>query len=51
MSTADVARHGTDQAIDRIRERVGDRPVYLSVDIDALDPAHAPGTGTPEPAG
>ena len=51
VTTADVARHGTDQAIDRIRERVGDRPVYLSVDIDVLDPAHAPGTGTPEPGG
>ena len=37
--------------MDRIRERVGSRPVYLSVDIDVLDPAHAPGTGTPEPGG
>jgi agmatinase len=35
----------------RIAERVGDRPVYVSVDIDVLDPAHAPGTGTPEPGG
>ena len=35
----------------RVRERVGDRPVYLSIDIDSLDPAHAPGTGTPEIAG
>jgi agmatinase len=51
VSTADVARHGVDQAIDRIRERAGDRPVYVSVDIDVLDPAHAPGTGTPEPGG
>ena len=51
VSTTDVARFGTDQAIDRIRDRVGDRPVYLSVDIDVLDPAHAPGTGTPEPGG
>jgi agmatinase len=51
VSTADVARHGVDQAIDRVRDRVGDRPVYLSVDIDVLDPAHAPGTGTPEPGG
>jgi agmatinase len=51
VTTADVARHGTDQAVDRIRERVGDRPVYVSVDIDVLDPAHAPGTGTPEPGG
>lgn len=51
ITTGDVARHGTDQAVDRIRQRVGNRPVYLSVDIDVLDPAHAPGTGTPEPGG
>jgi agmatinase len=30
---------------------VSDRPVYISIDIDVLDPAHAPGTGTPEPGG
>jgi agmatinase len=35
----------------RIRDRVGDAPVYVSVDIDVLDPAHAPGTGTPEAGG
>jgi agmatinase len=51
VSTADVARRGVDEAIDRVRTRVGRRPVYLSVDIDVLDPAHAPGTGTPEPGG
>jgi agmatinase len=51
VSTVDVARRGVDDAIDRIRERVGRRPVYVSVDIDVLDPAHAPGTGTPEPGG
>jgi len=32
-------------------ERVGDAPLYVSVDIDVLDPAHAPGTGTPEAGG
>ena len=37
--------------VERIRDRVGDRPVYVSVDIDVLDPAHAPGTGTPEAGG
>jgi agmatinase len=42
---------GTRGVIDRIRERVGDRPVYVSVDIDVLDPAFAPGTGTPESGG
>jgi agmatinase len=35
----------------RVRERIGDGPAYLSFDIDALDPAFAPGTGTPEVAG
>jgi agmatinase len=30
---------------------VGEGPVYLSVDVDVLDPAFAPGTGTPEPGG
>ena len=34
-----------------VRERVGERPVFLSFDIDLLDPAFAPGTGTPEVAG
>jgi agmatinase len=51
ISTADIARFGVDQTIDRIRSRVGELPVYVSVDIDVLDPAHAPGTGTPEPGG
>jgi agmatinase len=34
-----------------VREKVGERPVFLSFDIDFLDPAFAPGTGTPEVAG
>jgi agmatinase len=51
VSTVDVARRGVDEAVDRVRQRVGDRPVYVSIDIDVLDPAHAPGTGTPEPGG
>lgn len=42
---------GITGVIERIRERVGDHPLYLSIDIDVLDPAHAPGTGTPELAG
>jgi agmatinase len=36
---------------ERVRERVGDAPVFLSFDIDVLDPAFAPATGTPEVAG
>lgn len=51
VSTMEVAREGVDACIDRVRQRVGDRPVYVSIDIDVLDPAHAPGTGTPEPGG
>lgn len=42
---------GIDHVVKRIRERAGDHPLYLSIDIDVLDPAHAPGTGTPEVAG
>ena len=34
-----------------IRERIGNTPCYLTLDIDCLDPAFAPGTGTPEPGG
>ncbi|MBU6146540.1 MAG: agmatinase [Actinomycetales bacterium] len=51
VSARDVQRHGCEIALQAIRERVGDRPVYVSVDIDTLDPAHAPGTGTPEAGG
>lgn len=34
-----------------VRAQMGDKPVYISFDIDGLDPAYAPGTGTPEIAG
>ncbi len=42
---------GARGVLDKVRARVGDRPVYVSVDIDVLDPAFAPGTGTPEAGG
>ena len=42
---------GTRGVIDRVLARVEQRPVYVSVDIDVLDPAFAPGTGTPESGG
>jgi agmatinase len=38
-------------AIAEIKARIGQRPCYLTLDIDCLDPAFAPGTGTPEPGG
>lgn len=42
---------GPEAAAARARELVGERPVYVSFDIDVLDPAFAPGTGTPEIGG
>ena len=51
VSAMDVERIGIDGVAAAIRERVQDRPVYVSIDIDVLDPAHAPGTGTPEAGG
>lgn len=46
-----IQRHGVDATVAAIRKRVGGRKVYLSFDIDCLDPAYAPGTGTPVPGG
>ena len=42
-----IQRHGTDAAIEQIRKIVGNNKTYLTFDIDCLDPAYAPGTGTP----
>ena len=47
----EVEHLGTGGIIEAVAARVGDRPVYVSVDIDVLDPAFAPGTGTPEAGG
>jgi agmatinase len=46
-----VFEMGIPTVIARLREVVGDRPVYVSLDIDSVDPAFAPGTGTPEVGG
>jgi agmatinase len=51
LSAYDVHRLTPDLVAHRIRERVGDVPAYLSFDIDCLDPAFAPGTGTPVAGG
>lgn len=51
VTADDVASQDVAAIATRIRERLGDRPVYLSFDIDAVDPAFAPGTGTPVPGG
>jgi len=46
-----VNNHGVQNVIEEIKARVGDQPAYLSFDIDCLDPAFAPGTGTPVAGG
>lgn len=46
-----VNDHGPKTLLERIRDRVSDKPVYVSFDIDGLDPSFAPGTGTPVAAG
>ncbi len=51
ISTDAVADRGASAVAAEVRERIGLRPLYISVDIDVLDPAHAPGTGTPEIGG
>ncbi|MEE2861756.1 MAG: agmatinase [Pseudomonadota bacterium] len=47
LDAASVHRDGVEATLARVREVIGDRPVYVTFDIDALDPAFAPGTGTP----
>lgn len=51
IRAGDLDVMGVDAAVDVVTRRVGDLPVYLSIDIDVLDPAFAPGTGTPESGG
>jgi guanidinobutyrase / D-arginase len=51
IRASDIDVLGVSGAIEAITERVSDLPVYLSIDIDVLDPSFAPGTGTPEAGG
>jgi agmatinase len=54
VTTVDIEQVKTDgvaKTMGRVRELVSDRPVYVTFDIDAVDPAFAPGTGTPEVGG
>jgi agmatinase len=48
---ADVREQGIRAVVERALEIVGGGPAFLTVDVDVLDPAFAPGTGTPEPGG
>ena len=52
MITLDEIRKvGVDAVVREIHSKVGSRPMYVTLDIDAVDPAFAPGTGTPEVGG
>jgi len=51
ISSDDIDDLGVAEVIKRIRARIGDSPVYLSLDIDVIDPGLAPATGTPEAGG
>src|SRR5699024_5381919 len=51
VTSADVFHRGVTDVVTMLRERIGTRPLYIPLDIDGLDPAHAPGTGTPEAGG
>jgi agmatinase len=50
-SPDDVATRGIAKLSGELRERFGSRPLYVTIDVDGLDPAYAPGTGTPVPGG
>jgi len=51
INARDINTLGVDKIVQQAREVVGDGPVYVSFDIDSLDPTYAPGTGTPEVGG
>jgi agmatinase len=51
IKARDIDETGIKGIIKRIKDKVGDGNVYISVDIDVLDPAFAPATGTAEPGG
>lgn len=47
----EIEEIGISGIVSKINDRVGNLPCYISIDIDCIDPAFAPGTGTPEPGG
>ncbi len=51
VTTVEAQKQGIDELIRRIRERAGGARAFVSFDIDFVDPAYAPGTGTPEVGG
>jgi agmatinase len=51
VSAPEIDQIGVSEVVERIKQRVGERPVYVSVGIDVLDPGLPPGTGPPEDGG
>ena len=51
VTAMDFEELGIAGVVDKVRQRIGDAPLYVSIDIDVLDPGTAPGTGTPEAGG
>jgi agmatinase len=51
MSAEEIGERTARRVCAELRERIGARPVYVTFDVDAVDPAYAPGTGTPVPGG
>lgn len=51
LRARDLDKIGTQGFIEKLKDRVAGSKVYISVDIDVLDPAYAPATGTAEPGG
>lgn len=51
LSSRALMRMEGETLAQKVRERMGTSPIYITFDIDVLDPAHAPGTGTPEIGG
>ncbi len=51
LTIARCLEHGIPAVIENIHDVIGDKKVYVSLDIDVVDPAYAPGTGTPEVGG
>ena len=51
VSMHEFEQLGVAAVVERIQRRVGDAPCFITIDIDSIDPAFAPGTGTPEVGG
>jgi agmatinase len=51
ITAMEIQEQGIDALLKRVKDRVGDTKVFVSFDIDFVDPAYAPGTGTPEVGG